>query len=190
MHFKAEHLDYIPKVWHHFIMSHLILMTNVYEVTTKRTLLNYAIIQDIPFDVGNAIEDEILYKKVAKMNLRHQFLIYGICKKAGVPLTSNEVWIHLIKDIVVKKNKSSVPRPKRVYDFGNEPLEEEELRAYPAMHEGRDEVGRSSTQPPPPTSHEEDDSIPFQPIEDQIHDLITRFDAFWDETQEHQISMS
>ena len=47
MHFKAKHLAYIPKVWHHFITSHLILMTNVCEVTVKRAFLNFAIIQDI-----------------------------------------------------------------------------------------------------------------------------------------------
>ena len=63
MHFKAKHLAYIPKVWHHFIISRLIPMTNVCEVTAKRTLLNYAIIQDIPFDVSQVIEDAILYKK-------------------------------------------------------------------------------------------------------------------------------
>ena len=52
VHFMARHLAYIPKVWHHFITSYLIPMTNVCEVTAKRALLNYAIIQDIPFDVG------------------------------------------------------------------------------------------------------------------------------------------
>ena len=51
MHFKAKHLAYIPKVWHHFITFRLIPTTNVCEVTAKRALLNYAIIQDIPFDV-------------------------------------------------------------------------------------------------------------------------------------------
>ena len=44
MHFKAKHLAYIPKVWHHFIKSCLIPTTNVCEVTAKRALLNYAII--------------------------------------------------------------------------------------------------------------------------------------------------
>ena len=83
MHFKAKHLAYIPKVWHHFITSRLIPTTNVCEVTSKRDLLNYAIIQDIPFDVGQVIED-------AKMNLGHPFLIYGLCKQTGVPLEDNE----------------------------------------------------------------------------------------------------
>ena len=78
VHFKAKHLAYIPKVWHHFITSHLISTTNVSEVTAKRALLNYAIIQDIPFDVGQVIKDSILYNRVAKMNLEHPFLIYGL----------------------------------------------------------------------------------------------------------------
>ena len=52
VHFKAKHLAYIPKVWHHFITSRLIPMTNVCEVTAKLALLNFAIIQDIMFDVG------------------------------------------------------------------------------------------------------------------------------------------
>ena len=78
VHFKAKHLAYILKVWHHFITSRLILTTNVFEVTAKRALLNYAIIQDIPFDVGQVIEDAILHNRDAKMNLGHLFLIYGL----------------------------------------------------------------------------------------------------------------
>ena len=78
VHFKAQHLAYIPKVLHHFIMSRLIPTTNVCEVTAKRALLNYAIIQDIPFDVGQVIEDVILHNQDDKMNLGHPFLIYGL----------------------------------------------------------------------------------------------------------------
>ena len=78
MHFKAKHLAYIPKVWHRFFTSRLIPKTNVCEVMAKRVLLNYAIIQDIPFNVGQVIEDVILYNKDAKMNLEHPFLIYGL----------------------------------------------------------------------------------------------------------------
>ena len=64
------------------------------------------------------------------MNLGHPFLIYGLCKQAGVPLEDNEAWIHLIKAIMVKKDKLSVPRPKEVYDSSNEPSDEDKLRAY------------------------------------------------------------
>ena len=80
VHFKAKNLAYIPKVWHHFITSRLIPTMNVWEVTAKRALLNYAIIQDIPFDVGQVIEDAILHNRDTKMNLGHPFLIYDLCK--------------------------------------------------------------------------------------------------------------
>ena len=138
VHFKAKDLAYISKVWHHFITSHLIPTMNVCEVKGNRALLNYAIIQDIPFDVGQVIEDAILYNKDAKMNLGHPFLIYGLCKKAGVPLEDNEAWIHSIKAIAVKKSKPGVPSPNVVYDSDHEPSDEEELKAYQTlfgMHE-------------------------------------------------------
>ena len=124
--------------------------------------------------MGQFIEDAILHNKDAKMNLRHPFLIYGLCKKVGVPLKSNEVWIHSIKAIVVKKNKSDVPIPKGVYESRNKPSNEEELRAYQFMyggrHDERGEVGQSSTQPLPSSAHEEEDPSPPHPIEDQVQD--------------------
>ena len=102
------------------------------EVTAKRALLNYAILQDIPFDVRQVIEDAILHNRDAKMNLGHPFLIYGLCKQAGVPLADNEAWIHPIKEIMVKRNKQGVSRPNTMYDSGNEPSDEDELREYQA----------------------------------------------------------
>ena len=64
------------------------------------------------------------------MNLGHSFLIFGLCKKVGVHLEDNEVWIHPIKAISIKKDKQGMPRPEEVYDSGNEPSYEDELRAY------------------------------------------------------------
>ena len=64
------------------------------------------------------------------MNLGHPFLIYGLCKQVEVPLEDNEARIHLIKAIIVKKDKPGVPRPEEVYDSGNEPSNEDELRAH------------------------------------------------------------
>ena len=83
MHFKAKHLAYIPKVWHHFITSRLIPITNVCEVTAKCVMLNYVIIQDIPFDVGQVIEDAILYNKDMKMNLDTPFSFMDYVRKLG-----------------------------------------------------------------------------------------------------------
>ena len=79
-----------------------------------------------------------------------------------------------------------------MYDSGKKPLDEEELKAYQTMFrmraEDRREVNQSSTKPPPPL--EESDPISPHPIENQVHDLTMRFDAFWDESQEHHVSMS
>ena len=121
LNFQAKHLAYIPKVWHHFITSRLLLTTNVCEVMTKRALLIFTILQDIPFDVGQVIEDAILYNKDAKMNLGHPFLLFGLCKRVGVPLEDNEAWIHPIKAISVKKDKPGVSCPESMHDSGNEP---------------------------------------------------------------------
>ena len=132
--FKAKNLAYIPKVLHHFITSRLLPTTNVCEVTAKRALLNFAILQDIPFDVGQIIEDAILYNKDAKMNLGHPFLIFVLCKRVGVPLEDNKAWIHPIKAISIKKDKPGVPRPEEVYDSSNEPSNEDVLREYQSKY--------------------------------------------------------
>ena len=55
---------------------------------------------------------------------------------------------------MVKKDKPGVPRPKEVYNSGNEPFDEDELREYqsrfgiPIGTQG--EAEQSSTQPLPP----------------------------------------
>ena len=193
VHFKAKNLVYIPKVWHHFIMSRLIPTMNVCEVTAKRALLNYAIIQDIPFDVGQVIEDAILHNWNAKMNLGHPFLIYGLCKQAGVPLDDNEAWLHPIKVISVKRDKPGVPRPEGTYDSGYEPSDEEELHDYPAcfglVGDPQGDIGQSSTHPPPPPqpTSKATPSSPTPDLEDPVFSLTDCFDAFWDETQEHRV---
>ena len=152
--FKAKHLAYIPKVWHHFITSRLIPTMNVCEVTAQRSLLNFAIIQDIPFDVGQVIEDAILHNRDAKMNLGHPFLIFGLCKQAEVPLDDNEAWLHPIKAISVKRDTPGVPKPEGVYDSGHEPSDKDELPDYQArfgfLGDTQDDIGQSSSHPPPP----------------------------------------
>ena len=55
---------------------------------------------------------------------------------------------------MVKKDKPGVPRPEEVYDSGNEPSDEDELRAYQSRFRipigTQGEAGQSSTQPLPP----------------------------------------
>ena len=191
--FKAKHLAYIPKVWHHFITSRLIPTTNVCEVTAQRSLLNYAILQDIPFDVGQVIEDAILHNREAKMNLGHPFLIFGLCKQVRVPLDTNEAWLHPIKAISVKRDTPGVPQPEGVYDSGHEPSDEDELPDYRARYgflgDTQEDIGQPSSRPPPPPQQPQE-TVPPSPspdLEDPVLSLTERFDAFWDETQEHRV---
>ena len=79
------------------------------------------------------------------MNLGHPFLIYGLCKQAGVPLQDNEAWIHPIKAIMVKKDKPGVPRTKEVHDSGTG---YQSRFGIPIGTQG--EARQSSTQAPPP----------------------------------------
>ena len=118
IHFKAKQLAYIPKVWDHFITSQLIRTTNVCEVTAKRALVNFSILQHIPFDVGQVIEDAILYNKDAKMNLGHPFLIFGLCKRAEVPLEDNEAWIHPHKGYICQEGQAWCAPPRRGLRIG------------------------------------------------------------------------
>ena len=149
----------------------------------KRALLNYAIIQDISLDVGQVIEDAILHNKAAKMNLRHPFLIYGLCKQAGVPFKDNEDWIHPIKAIMVKRDKSGVPRPEAIYDSGNEPSGEDELREYQSRFslsvDPLGDAGRSFIHPlPPQPSPKEDLTIPSHILEDSVLNVTACFKAY------------
>ena len=194
--FQAKNLAYIPKVWHHFITSRLLPTTNVGKVTAKPALLNFAILQDIPFDVGHVIKDAILYNKDAKKNLGHPFLIFGLCKRADVPLEDNEAWIHPVKAISVKKDKPGVPLLDSMYDSSNEPSDEDELQEYQAQFslsiDPQGDAGQASSHPLPPqtSSHppppqpslEEDPISPSTILEDPVLDFTARFKAYWDKT--------
>ena len=130
------------------------------------------------------------------MNLGHPFLIYGLCKNAGVPLENNEAWILPIKAIVIKNDKSGVPRSDAIYDSSHEPYDEEELTAYQNLFcivrrpWVRPVIHLPPIHPLPPPPDEPDVQSPSPTLEDQVQDLTSRFDTFWDETQEHQVTMS
>ena len=109
-----------------------------------------------------------------------------------MPLDDNEAWLHLIKAISVKKDKPGVPRPERVYDSGNEPSDEDELHDYRArfgfLGDPQGDIGQSSSHPPPPPHQPSTEAAPSNPssdLEDPVLSFTERFDALWDETQEH-----
>ena len=89
-----------------------------------------------------------------------------------------------------------------VYDSGHEPSYEDELPDYLARYgflgDTQEDIGQSSSRPPPPPSYhppppphqQPQATVPPSPspdIEDPVLSLTERFDAFWDETQEHRV---
>ena len=55
---------------------------------------------------------------------------------------------------MVKCDKPGVPRPEAMYDSGNEPSDEDELREYQAwfslLVDPQGDAGQASSYPPPP----------------------------------------
>ena len=111
-----------------------------------------------------------------------------------MPLDYNEAWLYPIKAISVKRDTPGVPRPEGPYDFGHEPSDEDELHDYQARYgslgDPQVDIGQSSSHPPPPPSQQPPEAAPSSPShdpEDPVLSLTERFDAFWDETQEHRV---
>ena len=100
-----------------------------------------------------------------------------------MPLEDNEAWIHLIKAIMVKHDKPGVPQPEGVYDSGNEPSDEDELREYqarfylPVDPQGDARPSSTHSPPPQPTSGAAPSS-PTPDLEDPVLALTDHFDAF------------
>ena len=91
---------------------------------------------------------------------------------------------------MVKHDKPSVPRLEAVYDSGNEPSDEDELREYQSRFglpiDPQGDAGQTSSHPPPPQPPPEDNPTnPSHILEDPVLDLTARFEAYWDDTQEH-----
>ena len=111
-----------------------------------------------------------------------------------MPLDDNETWLHPIKAISVKRDKPGVLRPEGAYDSSHEPSDEDELHEYQARYgflgDTHGDIGLSSSRPPPPPPQQPPTAAPSSSSpdpEDPVLSLTDRFDAFWDETQEHRV---
>ena len=102
-----------------------------------------------------------------------------------------------IKAISIKREKPGVPRLEGAYDSGHEPSDEDELHDYQArfgsLGDPQGDIGQSSSHPPPPPPPQPTEaahSSPTTDLEDPVLSLTERFDAFWDETQEHRVLLT
>ena len=79
--FPAKGLSNLGKQWNNFIVAKIIPSGNIYEVNKERVIYLYAIMKEIKFDVGEAIETSIWMNGARTHNPRHPLLIFGLCKK-------------------------------------------------------------------------------------------------------------
>ena len=103
--------------------------------------------------------------------LIHPSLITQLCRSAGVPMLDSEEQVQQLLPIPLPRVKFGSP------DESDEEIDEDVPAATPSTSDPMDgdlEVPSSST----------------QPLADQVHALNTRFNAYWDESQEHRVAMS
>ena len=161
--FKAKYLTYVPNVLHNFLISCILPTTNVCEVTKERAILNYAILQNIKFDIGKIIEEAISSKGEGRMNLGYPFLIFQLFKQADVQCSNHEDLLHLIKAIQVRKMKGVLEHQGNIDSSHEETSEEEKEDKEEAIE---------------PTHQDKRESSTFH---DPIEELTIRVDEFWDE---------
>ena len=138
-----------------------------------RVILLYAMTTGLQFDIGSVIERGLIESTQGRCTgaLVHPSLITQLCRLARVLMLESEEQV-----------QQCLPIPLPKVKFGSlgdsdEEINEDASTATPSAGDPKDddlEVPSSST----------------QSLADQIHVLTTRFDAYWDESQEHRVALS
>ena len=86
--FLMSALKPVLKAWYNFIYATLKPSLHLLTVTRDKTILLYAIVQDIKFDVGHVIERVIIESTQGQCTraLIHPSLITQLCRLAEVPM--------------------------------------------------------------------------------------------------------
>ena len=98
------------------------------------------------------------------MILGYPFIIYQLCKKAWVPISTKEDLLHLLKVIIVRKKKGDpILQSPGIIDSGNESISDENEE-----NEDDKDLTPPSTQVP----MTRDEGTSSSNIHDQIEELI------------------
>ena len=138
--FPSKSLSYPGNMWNHFKARKIIPSGYTSEVNIERAIYLYAIMEDIKFDVDEAIETSILMNTMGKHNLRHPALIFELCKKAGVPFTPLEENIDPLTGIAVRKEEphrnQQIPTAPRPNESESKEGAKDEEDVEPTMAQG------------------------------------------------------
>ena len=168
--FQMHSLTPVAKVWYNFLCIKIKPTLHLSTVTKDKMILLHAMTQGFQFDIGSIIERGLiestqgLYTKA----LIHSSLITQLCRLAKVSMLNSEEQVHQCLPIPLPKVKFG--------SLGDSDEETDDDAAAVTPSAG----GPKDSDPKVPSSS-------TQSLADQIHALTTRFDTYWDESQEHRV---
>ena len=163
----------LAKVWHNFLCVKIKPSLHLNTVTKDRTILLYAMIKGLQFDIGTVIELGLIESTHGRCTgaLIHPSLITQLCRAARVSIFDSKEKV---------QQRIPIPLPRTKFGSPDESGEETDKDVPAATPSTCDPVDGDFEVP----------SISTQSFSDQVHALTARFDAYWDESQEHRVALS
>ncbi|PIN25880.1 hypothetical protein CDL12_01374 [Handroanthus impetiginosus] len=86
IHFPRTTLTFAADNWLRFVSARLLPSSHTSEVTRERAVMIYAILTDVPFDIGHFLHRSILKSAMGGLTvgLYHPSLITELCARAGL----------------------------------------------------------------------------------------------------------
>lgn len=93
IHFSQKELSRYSKAWYYSICAKFLPTTHVSDVIKDRAMLLYAIVTGKTVDMGQVIQDSIIYaiKESSTIKLPHPSLICSLCNKVKVKWSTYEI---------------------------------------------------------------------------------------------------
>ena len=163
----------LAKVWCNFLCVKIKPSLHLSTVTKDKTILLYDMTMGFQFDVETVIERGLIESTHGRCTgaLIHPALITQLCRLAGVPMLDSEEQV---------QQRLPIPPPKVKFRSPNESDDETNDDVPTATPSASDRVDGDPKVP----------SSLTRSLADQIHALTTRFDAYWDESQEDRVTLS
>ena len=174
--FPMAALTPVAKVWYNFLSVKIKPLLHLSTMTKDKMILLYTMTKGLQFDIGTVIERGLIETTHGRCTgaLIHPSLITKLCRSAEVQMLDSEEQVQQCLPIPLPRVKFGSPDDDETDD---DETDEDVPAATPSTSnpvDGNPEVPSNST----------------QSLADQIHALTARFDAYWDESQEHQVALS
>ena len=171
--FSMTALTLVAKVWYNFLCAKIKPSLHLSTVTKDKTILLYAVTKGFKFDIETVIERGLIgsTRERCTSSLIHPSLIIELCRSVGVSMLDSKEQVQQRLSIQLLRVKFGT------LDESNDETDDDAPATTPSASDpvdGDPEVPSSST----------------QSLADQIHELTSRFDAYWDESQEHRVTLS